>query len=103
TPEFLRELGAQLGRPRAIVVASAHWETAQPAVSGAELPETIHDFGGFPEALYRLRYPAPGAPALAEAIALNLKAVGFAASVNDSRGLDHGAWVPLRHMFPQAD
>ena len=92
-----------LPRPRAVLVASAHWETAVPMLTGSKEPETVHDFGGFPEELYQIRYPAPGAPELAaDAVAL-LKSAGIAAGVNGVRGLDHGAWVPLRWMYPDAD
>ena len=96
-------LGRSLGKPRAVLVASAHWETSVPMLTGNPKPETIHDFGGFPDALYQIGYPAPGAPELAvEAVAL-LKDAGIAAGVNGCRGLDHGAWVPLLWMYPDAD
>ena len=96
-------LARALPRPRAVLVASAHWETAVPMLTGNPKPETIHDFGGFPEELYRIRYPAAGAPELAaEAVAL-LKEAGITAGVNGCRGLDHGAWVPLSWMYPEAD
>lgn len=98
-----RALAAELPRPRAILAVSAHWETSTPVVGGAAAPETIHDFGGFPEPLFRIRYPAPGAPWLAHRVAELLDAGGFAADVDSSRGLDHGAWVPLREMYPGAD
>ncbi len=100
---FLETYGASLPRPRAIAIVSAHWETDRATVGGAAQPRTIHDFGGFPEALYRIRYAAPGDPALAEAIAARLGAVGMDAAVDPGRGLDHGAWVPLSLMFPEAD
>ena len=100
---FLAGWGARLGRPRAIVVASAHWATDQAALSAVKAPETIHDFSGFPEALYRLRYPAPGAPDVAEAAARRQREAGLAATLDPERGLDHGAWVPLLLMFPDAD
>lgn len=101
---FLLELGNTLPRPKAIVVASAHWETSDgPAVSLAPQPETIHDFGGFPPALFAIQYPAPGAPGVAERVATLLEQSGQAVSRSPDRGLDHGAWVPLRLMYPQAD
>ena len=96
-------LGDMLGRPEAILCVSAHWETAQPAVSGVAQPKTIHDFYGFPEALYRLRYPAPGAPELAARVEQALQAAGFQAAVDPGRGLDHGAWNPLTLIYPDAD
>ncbi len=101
--DFLAGLAATLPRPRAIVVASAHWETAEPAVGAAAHPETIHDFRGFPPALYRLTYPAPGDPGLAERVRGLLAEAGFAAHLDPARGLDHGAWVPLLLAYPAAD
>jgi 4,5-DOPA dioxygenase extradiol len=101
--EFLVGLGRRLPRPKAILVVSAHWETAQPELNAIERNDTIHDFYGFPRALYDLRYPAPGAPELAAEIAAQLKAAGLDATLDGSRGLDHGAWVPLLLMYPQAD
>ena len=96
-------LGAALPRPRAVLIASAHWETALPMVTGSEKPETIHDFGGFPDELYSIRYGAAGSPEVArEAVSL-LKDAGITGAVNGCRGLDHGAWVPLRWMYPDAD
>jgi len=96
-------LSAELPRPRAIVIASAHWETRLPLIGGAAQPETIHDFGGFPAELYALRYPAPGDPALARELKEKLAAAGIAAGIDATHGLDHGAWVPLRALFPKAD
>ena len=96
-------LGKRLGRPGAILIASAHWETNVPMVTGSERPETIHDFSGFPEPLYRLRYTAPGAPAIAQKAAQLLKEHGFTAAIDGCRGLDHGAWAPLLYMYPNAD
>lgn len=96
-------LGGQLPRPNAILCVSAHWETDRPAVSGATHPETIHDFFGFPDALYRLRYPAPGAPQLAGKVAKVLSGAGISCDVDPARGLDHGAWNPLLLAFPDAD
>lgn len=100
---FLRGLGQQLERPTAILVASAHWETGEPTLGAAEAPETIHDFYGFPRALYELRYPAPGAPALAEEAAGLLTAAGFDPQLDPAYGLDHGAWSPLCLIWPEAD
>jgi 4,5-DOPA dioxygenase extradiol len=101
---FLEELGASMPRPAAIVVASAHWETAgSPAVSFAEQPQTIHDFGGFPAALFKMQYPARGAPDVAAKAAALLEKGGYAVQRNKTRGLDHGAWVPLKLMYPEAD
>jgi len=102
TRDFLSALGKTLGRPRAVIIVSAHWETTQPAVSTAAAPQTVHDFYGFPEALYRLRYPAPGAPALAERAAALLSKAGMSTQLVPDRGLDHGAWVPLMLMYPEA-
>lgn len=96
-------LAAALPRPRAVLMISAHWETELPLLSGHDAPETIHDFSGFPRELYSLRYHAPGDPALAQRVAGLLHQAGSAASIDADRGLDHGAWVPLRWMYPQAD
>jgi 4,5-DOPA dioxygenase extradiol len=96
-------LGKRLGKPSAIVIASAHWETNVPMVTGSARPETIHDFSGFPEPLYRLRYTAPGAPAVAQKASQLLKEHGFTAAIDGCRGLDHGAWAPLLYMYPDAD
>ena len=101
--DFLKSLGDLLPRPEAILVVSAHWETEKPSVSLSEKPATIHDFRGFPEALYQLRYPAPGAPALAERTAALLEAAGFEVARDPDRGLDHGAWMPLLLGMPEAD
>ena len=104
---FLSGLGARIdaayGRPSAILVASAHWETATPEVSAPAVNETIHDFGGFPQALYEMRYPAPSAPGVAAATSGLLRKAGFRATIDLERGLDHGAWIPLRLMYPDAD
>lgn len=99
----LRALGRALGKPRAIVVVSPHWMTRGVVVGATPQPETIHDFGGFPRALYALHYPAPGAPELAGHVRTLLQASGIAATLDAQRGLDHGAWVPLMHLYPDAD
>jgi 4,5-DOPA dioxygenase extradiol len=98
-----RALARELPRPREILVVSAHWDTREPVVSTAREPETIYDFFGFPRQLYEIRYPAPGAPLLAERVAAKLGAAGIACSIDSERGLDHGAWVPLKWMYPAAD
>ena len=100
---FLLELGKTLPKPKAMLVASAHWESmGGPAVSLAAEPKTIHDFGGFPRALFEIQYPAPGAPEIASRAAALLEAKGIVGKTSAMRGLDHGAWVPLSLMFPDA-
>lgn len=99
---MLRQLGAELEAARALVVVSAHWETAVPTASLAAHPATLHDFRGFPRALYAIRYAAPGAPAAARRVLELLDGAGIAAAASPDRGLDHGAWVPLLHLAPGA-
>ncbi|MCK6491406.1 MAG: dioxygenase [Planctomycetes bacterium] len=99
---FLRALGRHLPRPRAVVVASAHWTGAGIEVGGDPRPDTIHDFGGFAPELHRMRYPAPGDPALAARVVDALAAAGLPARTS-ARGLDHGVWVPLALLFPGAE
>ena len=99
----LARLASELPRPQAILVVSAHWESRRLLLTAAERPETWHDFGGFPAALYAVQYPAPGAPQLAEAIARQLNAAGLPAELDARRPFDHGAWVPLSLMYPDAD
>ncbi|NWL81080.1 dioxygenase [Pseudomonas taiwanensis] len=99
----LRALATALPRPRAILVVSAHWESDQLLLSGAAHPETWHDFYGFPPPLYAVQYPAPGAPELAEEIAGLLTEAGLPASIDTQRPFDHGTWVPLSLMYPDAD
>jgi 4,5-DOPA dioxygenase extradiol len=96
-------LGRRIRRPGAVLIASAHWETSVPMVTGNPKPETIHDFGGFPRELYAIRYPAPGAPEVAAKAVALLKDASITAGIDGCRGLDHGAWVPLRWMYPDAD
>ena len=98
------ELGRTLPRPSAVLIASAHWETELPMLSTARQPETIHDFGGFPPELYKISYPGAGrARIVAERAMRLLQSSGLSATANACRGLDHGAWVPLRRMFANAD
>lgn len=102
--EALARAAASPPKPAAIVVVSAHWEALAPVrISSSAHPRTIHDFGGFPDALYRLTYAAPGAPSLARDIERRLSLHGVASVLDPDRGLDHGVWVPLRFMFPDAD
>jgi 4,5-DOPA dioxygenase extradiol len=100
---FLRGLGAKFGKPRAILVASAHWDTDVPMVNKVAVNSTIHDFHGFPQPLYDLRYAAPGDGVLADNVAARLAAAGMSVTTDTGRGLDHGAWVPLSLMYPDAD
>ncbi|MDP9056843.1 MAG: dioxygenase [Pseudomonadota bacterium] len=98
--DFLRHLAGDLPRPDAIIVASAHWDTALPTVTAVARNETIHDFSGFPRELYQLSYPAPGSVTLAERVTDLLAAEGLDCRIDNARGLDHGAWVPMMLMYP---
>ncbi len=97
-----QKIAVAIPRPSAILVISAHWETDLPTVSSALQPETIHDFSGFPAALYQLQYPAPGAPDMAQLVVELLQQAGIHIQLNSTRGLDHGAWIPLSLMYPAA-
>ncbi len=88
--------------PKAIVVISAHWQEPGIRIASGARPEVIYDFGGFPLELYELRYDAPGSPELAQEVRQELAQAGFDVSLDESRGWDHGVWVPLRLMFPEA-
>lgn len=98
-----REIGQTLPQPRAILVISAHWEARQPTASLSGAPETIHDFAGFAPQLHRMQYRAPGAPALAERVVGLLNSAGITAELHLTRGLDHGSWVPLSVLYPDAN
>lgn len=108
--QFLRSLSTQLREqvgdrlppPQAILVISAHWLTPQPTVSAAPVPKTIHDFSGFPRALYDLNYPVAGAPAVAQRAVQLLQQAGFQGALHPSHGLDHGSWTPLILAYPEA-
>jgi 4,5-DOPA dioxygenase extradiol len=101
--KFLTQFGTQLGRPDAIVIASAHYETDQPMVTTDAQPAMIYDFGGFPKPLYEMSYKAQGAPALAQRIIDVLASHNMTARPQAHRGFDHGTWVPLKLMYPDAD
>ncbi len=88
---------------RGIVVMSPHWMARGPTVMTNPAPATWHDFGGFPAALYQLQYPAPGSSELGQQVLALLQAAGIAAQADAQRPLDHGAWVPLMHLYPQAE
>lgn len=100
---FMRELPSRVGRPEAILVISAHWEAREPTLTGATRPPLLYDYYGFPEAAYHIDYPAPGAPWLAEDIAGMLKSKALGAQIDPDRGFDHGMFIPLRLMYPEAD
>jgi 4,5-DOPA dioxygenase extradiol len=100
---FLETYGREHAKPRAIVVASAHYEAPGPSLSSGPAPRTVHDFGGFPDALYRIAYPAPGAPDIAARAGDLLRGAGFDVRLDPARGFDHGVWTPLKLMYPDAD
>jgi 4,5-DOPA dioxygenase extradiol len=100
--DALAAFGQQV-HPKAIVAISAHWGSSTSiSISAAQRYETIHDFGGFPPALYQLTYSPPGSPELAQRIAGLLKSDGWKQEITTTRGLDHGVWIPLRLMYPEA-
>lgn len=99
----LRRLAEQLPRPQAVVLVSAHWESRGLLVASGAQPQTWHDFGGFPAALFAVQYPAPGDPSLAARVAQHLSDAGLPAQLDPERPFDHGAWVPLSLMYPAAD
>jgi aromatic ring-opening dioxygenase catalytic subunit (LigB family) len=100
---WLRGLAAELPRPKAVLVVSAHWEEAEFVLTGHPHPPLIYDYYGFPEHTYRIEYPAPGAPALAEQARGLLAAAGLPARIDAARGYDHGVFIPFKLILPQAD
>lgn len=101
--DFLAGYGAELGRPQAILMVSAHFETDRPTLTADARPAMIYDFHGFEDALYSITYPAPGDPAFAGQVAESLRQQGFEPELAHDRGFDHGAWVPLKLLYPDAD
>ena len=100
--EFLQDIPRQLGQPAAILLVSAHWETAQPTLTSAAQPSLFYDYYGFPPQSYTIEYPAPGDPALAHSVRQLLQSAGFDAQLDDQRGFDHGMFIPLKLMYPAA-
>jgi len=100
---FMRELPARVGKPEAILVISAHWETREATLIGGARPPLFYDYYGFPEEAYHIDYPAPGAPELAKEIAAMLKSAALGAHIDPDRGFDHGMFIPLMLMYPEAD
>jgi 4,5-DOPA dioxygenase extradiol len=100
---FLIELARKVPRPKAILCISAHWEAPVPSLNAAAQPATIHDFYGFPKALYELTYDAPGAPEVAQRAAELLRAAGYDPQLDAERGRDHGAWVPAMLAWPAGE
>jgi len=101
--DFMKALPSQLKRPDAIVVVSAHWEEPVATLTGAKNPPMLYDYYGFPDEAYEINYPAPGNPELADRIAALLKKDNQAVRIDLTRGFDHGAFIPLKMMYPQAD
>ncbi len=103
--EALGLLGKKLGAPKAIIAMSGHWDTGSSVleISASSHPPTIHDYSGFPREFYQKTYPCPGNPELAQCAAELLSAKNFKVRLNETRGLDHGAWVPLSRLYPKAD
>lgn len=98
----LANLAQRIVQPKAVLVVSAHWDSALPTLGVSPRPSTLHDYSGFPQALYSIRYPAPGAVAWAMEARALLEEAGFPVALDPQRGLDHGTWIPLRLMYPQA-
>ncbi len=101
--DFMLGYGKTLGTPKAILIASAHFESRRPMLTADAHPEMIYDFGGFPRPLFEMKYPAPGSPELASRAATLLTAAGIVATPVTGRGYDHGTWVPLKLMYPDAN
>lgn len=99
----LQSIAQAIAKPAAILVISAHWEASVPTITSAAQPELIYDYYGFPEESYSIQYPCPGHPQLAAAVGQSLQQAGFDPVQDSQRGLDHGVFVPLKIMYPEAD
>ena len=100
---FLKNISPKLGQPSAILVVSAHWEEPKPSLISATHPDMFYDYYGFPPEAYKIQYPAPGSAELAETIKAQLDSNGFQANLDDKRGFDHGLFIPLKLIFPEAN
>jgi len=101
--DFMRQLPSRLRKPEAILVISAHWEESAATLLGAQTPPMFYDYYGFPDEAYEITYPAPGSPELANRIAGLLNKENIPARIDPRRGFDHGLFIPLKLMYPQAD
>ena len=101
--ECLTEIAASINRPTAIIVISAHWEKNIPTITSGSTPSLIYDYSGFPEESYEIKYPCPGEPMLATQVFNQLENAGIKARLDEQRGFDHGLFVPLKIMYPDAD
>lgn len=99
----LQNIAAQLRKPSAIIIISAHWEETVPTITSGANPSLMYDYSGFPEESYHIQYPCKGEPALAQQIYTHLESAGISAKLDEERGFDHGVFVPLKIMFPAAD
>ncbi len=99
----LQEIAASIPKPDAIIVISAHWEAAVPTITASEFPSLIYDYSGFPKASYTIQYPCPGEPVLAGEVAESINRHGLEVRLDTARGFDHGLFVPLKIMYPDAD
>ncbi len=101
--QFLKSIGSKLGKPKAILIISAHWEAGIATASSADNPDVIYDYSGFPAESYKLTYPASGNPELAHHVSKLINDHGLTATTNATRGFDHGTFIPLTLMYPLAD
>ncbi|WP_226665166.1 DODA-type extradiol aromatic ring-opening family dioxygenase [Microbulbifer aggregans] len=101
--DCLSKIAGRLRKPSAVLVISAHWEEEAPTITAGAAPPLIYDYYGFPDESYRIQYPCPGEPALAGEVQSTLRSAGIAAALDETRGFDHGLFVPLKILFPQAD